>query len=92
MTYLDQATALLEETIANRRQIHRNPELGFDPSQTVAFVKEKLTEYGLEPQNIGQNGGDRPDWQTWRQDCPPAGRHGRSAHQGRIGAVLCFNQ
>lgn len=56
MTYLDQAQALLEETIANRRQLHRNPELGFDLPQTVTFVKEKLTAYGLEPQDIGQNG------------------------------------
>lgn len=56
MNYLEQARVLYDEMVANRRQLHRNPELGFELSKTVAFVKQKLVEYGLKPKNIGQNG------------------------------------
>lgn len=56
MTYLDQAQAIFDEMVANRRHLHRYPELGFDLPKTVAFVKEKLTAYGLVPQDIGNNG------------------------------------
>lgn len=30
MTYLDQAKAIYDEMVANRRHLHSNPELGFD--------------------------------------------------------------
>lgn len=30
MTYLEQAKAIYAETVANRRHLHSNPELGFD--------------------------------------------------------------
>ncbi|MFC3928232.1 M20 metallopeptidase family protein [Streptococcus caprae] len=56
MTYLEDARALYNEMVANRRHLHRNPELGFDLPKTVAFVKDKLTEYGLEPHDIGDHG------------------------------------
>lgn len=56
MTYLDLARANFDEMVTNRRQLHRHPELGFDLPQTVAFVKKKLTAYGLEPQDIGHSG------------------------------------
>lgn len=34
--------------IAIRRQIHRNPEVGFEEHETAALVAEKLRGFGLE--------------------------------------------
>lgn len=56
MTYLDQAKEIKEELIEIRRHLHRNPEIGFDLPNTAAYVKEKLESYGIEPQDIGENG------------------------------------
>jgi len=36
------------EMIAIRHQIHRNPEVGFEETQTAALVARKLREFGLE--------------------------------------------
>ena len=36
------------EMIAIRHQIHRNPEVGFEETQTAALVAQKLREFGLE--------------------------------------------
>lgn len=44
---------LKDETIANRRHIHKNAETGLDIPKTKAYVMEKLTEYGLEPKDCG---------------------------------------
>ena len=35
------------DTIANRRHLHRCPELGFQEFQTSDYIAEKLSEYGL---------------------------------------------
>lgn len=56
MSFLDQAKAIHEDMIANRRHLHQNPEIGFDIPKTASFVKDKLRSYGLEPQDIGKNG------------------------------------
>lgn len=45
---LEQAELCKGELIANRRHIHRNPELGYREYQTSAFIAGKLQEYGLE--------------------------------------------
>ena len=50
------ALELQGEVIANRRWLHQHPELGFQLDQTVAFVKEKLTEYGYAPVDCGKHG------------------------------------
>lgn len=55
-TFLSQARALGDTLTANRRTLHRFAETGFDLPQTTAFVKEKLTEMGLSPQDIGRAG------------------------------------
>lgn len=55
-TFLSQAQALGDTLMANRRTLHRFAETGFDLPQTTAFVKEKLTEMGLSPQDIGRAG------------------------------------
>ena len=44
---------LKDETIQNRRNIHKNAEVGLDTPKTKAFVIEKLKEYGLEPEECG---------------------------------------
>ena len=49
MNYYEEALKLKNETIANRRQIHRNAEVGLHLPKTKAFVMEKLREYGINP-------------------------------------------
>ncbi len=56
MNYYERALELKDETIANRRHIHKNAETGLDLPKTKAYVMEKLTEYGLEPKDCGYGG------------------------------------
>lgn len=44
------------ELINVRRYLHENAETGFDLTKTVAFVKQKLTEYGCQFTDCGKNG------------------------------------
>lgn len=53
MNYYERALELKDETIANRRHIHKNAETGLDLPKTKAYVMEKLTEYGLAPKDCG---------------------------------------
>ena len=53
MNYYERALELKDETIANRRHIHKNAETGLDHPKTKAYVMKKLTEYGLEPKDCG---------------------------------------
>jgi len=53
MNYYERALQLKEETVANRRYLHTNAEVGLDMPRAKAYVMEKLTEYGLEPQACG---------------------------------------
>lgn len=53
MNYYERALELKDETIANRRHIHKNAETGLDLPKTKAYVMEKLTEYRLEPKDCG---------------------------------------
>lgn len=53
MNYYERALELKDETIANRRHIHKNAETSLDLPKTKAYVMEKLTEYGLEPKDCG---------------------------------------
>ena len=46
-----------DETIANRRHIHRHPELSFEEEKTAAFISKKLTIYAIPHHaNIGGHG------------------------------------
>ena len=56
MEYLNRATEINPEVIANRRYLHQHPELAFDLDNTVRFVKEKLTEMGYAPADCGDHG------------------------------------
>lgn len=53
MDFYNRALELKDETIQNRRNIHKNAEVGLDTPKTKAFVIEKLKEYGLEPEECG---------------------------------------
>ena len=53
MNYYERALELKDETIANRRHIHKNAETGLDLPKTKAYVMKKLTEYGFEPKDCG---------------------------------------
>src|SRR5690554_5740648 len=39
---------MMEEVADWRRQLHRNPELGFDLHQTAALVEQKLREFNVD--------------------------------------------
>ena len=53
MNYYERALELKDETIANRRHIHKNAATRLDLPKTKAYVMKKLTEYGLEPKDCG---------------------------------------
>lgn len=61
-----QARQIEEEMIKNRRNLHRNAEVGDSLPVTTAFVMKKLREYGYEPEEICESGvvaaisGDKP--------------------------------
>lgn len=56
MNYLKRAYELKGETVANRRYLHSNPEVGMRLPKTTAFVMKKLREMGLEPKEIIDSG------------------------------------
>lgn len=51
MTLINQiknlSQAYHQDTIENRRHIHAHPELSFKETETAAFIKSKLDEYGI---------------------------------------------
>lgn len=53
MNYYERAVELKEETVENRRYFHTNAEVGLNMPKAKAFVMEKLSEYGLEPEECG---------------------------------------
>ena len=53
---LNEAKALQEELVANRRWLHQHPELGLHLPETTAFVKSKLDEMGVPYQEICDSG------------------------------------
>ena len=53
MGYYERAVQLKQETIENRRYFHRNAEVGLDLPKAKAYVMQKLSEYGLEPEECG---------------------------------------
>lgn len=51
--FMELSLAYNDDTIEYRRYIHKNAECGFDLDTTLAFVREKLTEFGYHPQECG---------------------------------------
>ena len=56
MNAYQEALAIKDEIIANRKHIHQNPELGLELYQTAAYVEEKLREMGYDPHRVGDCG------------------------------------
>lgn len=54
--YLEKALEIKDEIIKNRREIHQNPELGFNLEKTIALVVDRLESYGYEPKIVGKAG------------------------------------
>lgn len=51
------ASDYAQDIVSNRRHLHQNPELSFEEYKTSEFVFNKLSEYGLKPENgIGGTG------------------------------------
>ena len=48
-----EAQTMRPQLTADRRRLHRNPEAGAVLPETVAYVKERLTEMGYHPQELG---------------------------------------
>ena len=42
--------------VSLRRTIHQNPELSFQENETAEFVRQTLTEMGLEPRTLATTG------------------------------------
>lgn len=55
-TILEEARALEDDIVADRRWLHEHPEIGFDLPQTTAYVAGRLREIGLEPKEIVPGG------------------------------------
>ena len=56
MDYLKRSEELFEETTANRRYLHQNPEISMDLPNTSTFIRDKLTEMGYTPSHCGGSG------------------------------------
>lgn len=54
MNAFERAQALRGELEENRRYLHENAEVGLEMPKAVAYLTEKLTSYGLEPQPCGK--------------------------------------
>lgn len=54
--YFEEAKAMYKEMLDNRRYLHQHPEIMDDLPITTAFVKEKLSEYGVEFEEISKCG------------------------------------
>ena len=53
---LQEATGVQEKIQKIRRELHKNPEIGFDLPVTKALVKKELEEMGYAPQEMGKCG------------------------------------
>ena len=53
---LNEARGYESAIIERRHYLHRHAELGFDLTETVAFVKSELTAMGYEPMDCGKSG------------------------------------
>ncbi len=56
MDMLAAAQAIKEDIIHNRRALHSVAEIGFELPQTVAYIMQRLREYGYEPRQTEKGG------------------------------------
>lgn len=50
---IESAREIQEQIVQDRRAIHRRPEVGFDLSETAAYVQKRLGEMGIESKICG---------------------------------------
>ncbi len=50
----EQAQAIAETLVEDRRALHKIPEIGFEIPKTAAYVKERLTQLGIEHRDCGR--------------------------------------
>lgn len=48
---LEKGKAIEQQTIKDRRALHKIPEIGVYTPNTAAYVKKRLTEIGIEPKD-----------------------------------------
>ena len=53
---LQEAEALREQILSQRRWLHQNAETGFDLRTTHSFVKKELEDMGYQPEDCGRAG------------------------------------
>lgn len=53
---LTEALSLKDQITSDRRYLHTHAETGFDLKDTVAYVKQQLTQMGYEPAKCGKAG------------------------------------
>ena len=56
MDFLNEAKAMEQELVENRRWLHSHAEVAFDLSQTKAYVRAKLEQMGYSPADCGKAG------------------------------------
>lgn len=54
--FMEEAQALHEKIVSDRRYLHTHPGTGFDIGDTVAYVKKELEALGYEPKECGKAG------------------------------------
>ena len=54
--FMEEAQALRETIVSDRRYLHTHPGTGFDIRETVAYVKKELEALGYEPKECGKAG------------------------------------
>lgn len=55
-TFLEEAQAMRETIVRDRRYLHTHPGTGFDIKETVAYVKKELEALGYESKECGKAG------------------------------------
>lgn len=50
---LEASQAIKDQIAADRHHLHRRPEVGFELSETAAYVQKRLTEMGIEARPCG---------------------------------------
>jgi amidohydrolase len=48
MTFIEDALAMVDDTVATRRDLHRHPELAYKEVRTAQIVADTLTELGMD--------------------------------------------
>ncbi|MCJ7802907.1 MAG: amidohydrolase, partial [Candidatus Marinimicrobia bacterium] len=57
VTILPEVNAIKDKIIANRREFHKHPELGFKEHRTALFIADKLKSYGIKVKTgVGKTG------------------------------------